>query len=107
MGTHIANLQLLGKAPSDGCTVVYVLLQHELDQMVEHSAQVIHLHKPMQDQASNNISWEVSTPGVWNIDGDNLIMKSAVFVTTYDQLHDDHKIIFSGSYYSEQPADNN
>jgi len=106
MGTHIANLQVLGKAPSDGCTVVHVLSQRELDEMVEHGAQVIHLHKPKRDQASNNISWEVGTPGVWNIDGDNLVTKSAVFVTTYDQLHDDHKIIFSGSYYSEQPADN-
>jgi len=59
MGTHIANLQVLGKAPSDGCTVVHVLSQRELDEMVEHGAQVIHLHKPKRDQASNNISWEV------------------------------------------------
>jgi len=47
IGTHIANLQILGKAPSDGCTVVHVLLQCKLDQMVEHGAQVIHLYKPM------------------------------------------------------------
>jgi len=105
MGTHISNLQVLGKAPSDGCTVVHILSQHELDQMVEHSAQVIHLNNPVCDQAYNNISWEVSTPGVCNIDGNNHLMKSAVFVTTYDQLHDNPKIILIGSYYSEHHVD--
>ena len=60
--------------------------------LVKHGAQVIHLHKPKWDQASDNISWEVGTPGVWNIDEDNVITKSAVFVTTYDQLRDNPKI---------------
>jgi len=70
----------------------YRCIAHELDQMVEHGVQVISLCKPMWDQASNTISWEFSTPGVWSNDGDNLITKSAVFVTTYDQMHDDHKL---------------
>jgi len=46
----------------------------------------------------------VVTPGVLNTDGEPLLTKSAVFVTTYNQLEYDPKIIFLGSYYSEWPA---
>jgi len=60
MGTHIANLQVLGKAPSDGCTVVHVLSQCELDEMVEHGAQVIHLGT--REKLGQTDLWRLSLP---------------------------------------------
>ncbi len=31
MSNHIERLQVLSRAPSDGCTVAHVITQHELD----------------------------------------------------------------------------
>jgi len=39
-----------------------------------------------------------------NTNGEILLTKSAVFVTTYNQLQHDPKLIFLGSYYSDHPA---
>jgi len=101
MSTHIKRLKELGRAPSDGCTVAHMISQCELDEIVVHGAMVIHLNEPMWDQVTDNISWRVATPGVLNTDGKTLLTSNAVFVTTYDQLQHDPKIIFLGSYYSE------
>ncbi len=94
MCSHIAKLDILGRAPSDGCTVAHVISQHEWDEIIAHGTMVIHLNKPMWDQVTDNISWRVATPGVLNTDGKTLLTSNAVFVTTYDQLQHDPKIIF-------------
>jgi len=48
MCSHIANLDILGRAPSDGsCTVAHMISQHELDEIIVHGAMVIHLNEPM------------------------------------------------------------
>jgi len=106
MGGHISRLQLLGKAPSDGCSIAHVISHSELDEIVAHGAMKIHLTNPKRDQVTDNISWAIATPGISNHDGETLLTKSAVFVTTYDQLQHDSKIFFLGSYYSDQPAAN-
>jgi len=104
MGDHISRLQVLGKAPSDGCSIAHVISQCELDEIVERGAMMIHLTNPKRDQVTNNISWEIATPGISNHNEKTLLTKSSVFVTTYDQLQHDPKIFFLGSYYSDQPA---
>jgi len=104
MCSHIAKLDILGRAPSDGCTVAHMISQCELDEIVAHGAMVIHLNEPMWDQVTDNISWRVVTQGVLNTDGKTLLTCNAVFVTTYNQLQHDPKIIFLGSYYLEWPA---
>jgi len=81
-----------------------VISQCEWDEIIAHSAMVIHFNKPMQDQVTDKISWIVATPGVLNTDGKTLLTSNAVFVTRYDQLQHDPKLIFLGSYYSDQPA---
>ena len=79
MSTHIKRLEVLGRAPSDGCTVAHVISQHELDDIVAHGARVIHLNNPMRDQVTGKIFWTVATKGVLNINGETLLTKSAIF----------------------------
>jgi len=79
MSTHIKRLEVLGRAPSDGCTVAHVISQCELDEIVAHGARVIHLTNPMWDQLTSNISWAVATQGILNNNGEMLLTKSAIF----------------------------
>jgi len=79
MNFHISRLKVLGRAPSDGCTVAHVISKHELDEIVAHGARVIHLTNPMQDQVTGNISWAVASQGVLNNNGEMLLTKSAIF----------------------------
>jgi len=84
MSSHISRLQVLGIAPSDGCTVAHMISKCELDEIVVHGATMIHLNQPVWNQDNNNISWSIATPGVLNMDGVTLLQKSAIFVTMYD-----------------------
>jgi len=101
---HIKRLKELDKAPPEGCTVAHVLTQHEVDEIVRHGASVIQLTNPRRDQDTGDISWEVASTGILDDHGETLLTKSAIFLTTYDQLQHDPKILFLGSYYSAQPA---
>jgi len=71
---------------------------------VSHGAMLMHLTQPIWDQLTDNISWAVANQDVLNTNGEILLTKSAVFVTTYNQLQHDPKLIFLGSYYSDHPA---
>ncbi len=79
MSTHMKRLKVLGRAPSDGCTVAHMISQPELDDIVVHGARVIHLTNSMRDQVTGNIFWTVATKGVLNINGETLLTKSAIF----------------------------
>jgi len=71
---------------------------------VKHGARVIHLTNPMRNQVTGNISWAVATEGILDNNGEMLLTTNTTFLTTYDQLKHDPKILFLGSYYSDQPA---
>ena len=79
MSQHIKRLEVLGRAPSEGCTVAHVILHCEVEEIVKHGAMVIHLSNPMRDQVTGNISWAVQTPGVLDDNGEMLLTKSALF----------------------------
>jgi len=79
MSNHIERLQVLGRAPSDGCTVAHVITQHELDEIVKHGARAIHLTNPMQNQVTGNISWAVATEGVLDNNGEILLTTNTIF----------------------------
>jgi len=57
MSSHIAKLEVLGRTPSDGCTIAHIISQHELDEIAMHGAMVIHLNETIQNQDTDNISW--------------------------------------------------
>jgi len=100
---HIKRLEVLDKAPPEGCTVAHVLSQREVNEIVSHGATVIHLTNPKRNQDTGNISWAVASKGTLDGNGDTLLTNSVLFLTTYDQLEHDPKILFLGSYYSAQP----
>jgi len=104
MDTYVTLLKDLSKALSKECTVVHVLSEQELADLCEHGAQVIHLDKPQQDEENNHISWNVIMQSIFDDDHKYSLKMNTVFVTTYDQLQHDLKLIFLGSYYTNQPA---
>ena len=104
MDAYVSLLNNLGKAPAEECTVVHVLSKQELADLCKHGAQVIHLDKPQRDKENNHISWNVITRSVFDDENKYSLETSTVFITTYDQLQHDPKLIFLGSYYTDQPA---
>jgi len=104
MDAYVSLLNNLGKAPAEECTVVHVLSKQELADLCDHGAQVIHLDKPHRDIENNNISWNVVTQSVFDNEHKYLLKTNTVFITTYDQLQHDPKLIFLGSYYTDEPA---
>jgi len=104
MDSYVTLLNDHSKAPMEECTVVHVLSKQELADLCKHGAQVIHLDKPQRDKENNHISWNVITQSVFDDENKYSLETNTVFITTYDQLQHDPKLIFLGSYYTDQPA---